>query len=480
MLQNDFKYDTYVIGGGSGGVRASRMAAQKGAKVGLCELPFDPISSDSTGGLGGTCVIRGCVPKKLLVYGSSFSAEFSDAAGFGWDMKENPQFSWDKLLAAKNKEIQRLNGIYSRLLEKSGVDVHTGSGKLIDKNTVQVTTPEGKTHTFKAKTILIATGASAFKPDIPGAEFGITSDEALMGKTLPQRIVIVGGGYIALEFAGIFHGLGVEVTVMYRQNLPLGGFDTDVRKAAHENLKRRGIIVKENCAPLGITRSNDGVLTVSTSSGTIPTDTVMFATGRKPNTTRPDLGLEEIGVKCDSHGAIMVDEYSRTSVSSVWAVGDVTNRVNLTPVALMEGMAFVSSTVEGNLTKPNYTNIPCAVFSQPPIATVGLSEEEAVKQGYHCDIYCSEFTPMRSTLAGRQEKTFMKLVVNASNDRVLGVHMVGTDSPEIVQGFAIALQCGATKKQFDSTVGIHPSSAEEFVTMRTKLRSSGDSFSEER
>ena len=334
---------------------------------------------------------------------------------------------------------------------------------------------QGQTKTFTAKTILIATGASAMRPNIPGSTYGITSDEALTLHTLPKSIVIVGGGYIALEFAGIFHGFGSKVTIVYRQNLPLRGFDMDIRQAIHENLKRRGIVVQEDCSPLEITRSSDGMLTLHTTCGEFPAETVMFATGRKPNTTRPDLGLDSVGVALDQSGAIIVDEYSRTSVSGVWAVGDVTNRVNLTPVALMEGMAFVNSAIDGHLTKPNYANIPCAVFCQPPAATVGLTEDEAVQQGYLCDIYTSEFTPMRSSLAGKQEKTFMKLIVDKITDCVLGVHMVGSDAPEIVQGFATALQCGATKKQFDSTVGIHPSSAEEFVTMRTKTRTVGKS-----
>jgi len=332
---------------------------------------------------------------------------------------------------------------------------------------------QGDVQIFTASSILIATGGTAVKPDIPGAEYGMTSDEALALDKLPDRIVIVGGGYIALEFAGIFQGLGVNVTLMFRQDLPLRGFDTDLRKTVNDNLRRRNIDVRQNCSPLAISRADDGTLTLSTSSGDIHADAIMFATGRRPNTSRPDIGLVGIGVQLDADGAIIVDEYSRTSVQNVWAVGDVTNRVNLTPVALMEGMAFVSSVVDKQLTKPNYSNIPCAVFSQPPVGTVGLSEEQAVAQGYHCDIYCSEFTPMRSTLAGRQEKTFMKLVVDQETDRVLGVHMVGVDSPEILQGFATALQCGATKKHFDSTVGIHPSSAEEFVTMRTKTRSVG-------
>lgn len=289
-------------------------------------------------------------------------------------------------------------------------------------------------------------------------------------KQLPKRILIVGGGYIALEFANIFQGLGVDVTLIFRQDLPLRGFDQDIRRTVFENLKKRNITVVESCTPLEITRDGDNDLVVHTNKGAFQTDSVMFATGRTPNTHRPHLGLDEVGVQTDEKGAIIVDDFSRTNVPGIWAVGDVTNRVNLTPVALMEGMAFVDSVVHGKPTKPDYSNIPCAVFCQPPAATVGLSEEEAVEKGYKCDIYCSEFTPMRSTLAGRTEKTFMKLVVDASTDIVIGAHMVGIDAPEIMQGFATALKCSATKKHFDTTVGIHPSSAEEFVTMRTRTR----------
>lgn len=301
----------------------------------------------------------------------------------------------------------------------------------------------------------------------------MTSDEALTFNQLPKRILIVGGGYIALEFAGIFQGLGSEVTLMYRQPLPLRGFDSDLRENVHSNLEQRNIRVYSNCSPLGITRGDDGVLTVRSTSGVVQVDAVMFATGRKPNTMRPDLGLASIGVEIDETGAVVVNDFSQTSVSNIWAIGDVTNRVNLTPVALMEGMAFARSVVEGRLTKPDYSNIPCAVFSQPPVATVGLSEEQAILQGHTCDIFCSTFTPMRSSLAGRKEKSFMKLVVDSTSGLILGVHMVGADAPEILQGFATALKCGATKIHFDQTVGIHPSSAEEFVTMRTRTRQVG-------
>ena len=310
-------------------------------------------------------------------------------------------------------------------------------------------------------------------PDIPGADLGITSDEALNLQELPKRIVIVGSGYIAVEFAGIFAGLGVQVDLVYRQLLPLRGFDDDVRSTVQANLQSRGIKQHTESQVKSMLRGDDGRINIETTGGVLEADVVMFATGRVPNTSRPSLGLENVGVDVSETGAIKVDEYSRTNVENIWAVGDVTNRVSLTPVALMEGMAFVDTVVKGIPTRPDYTNIPCAVFSQPPVASVGLSEQDAIKHGYTCDIFVSSFTPMKYSLSGRNEKAVMKLVVDAASQRVLGVHMVGPDAPEILQGFATALKCGATKQQFDQTVGIHPSSAEEFVTMRSRTRQVG-------
>lgn len=324
-----------------------------------------------------------------------------------------------------------------------------------------------------ARNILIATGGRAHVPDIPGAHLGITSDEALNLQELPKTIVIVGSGYIAVEFAGIFAGLGVQVDLVYRQVLPLRGFDDDIRSTVKSNLQSRGIKQHPESQIVSMLRGHDGRITIETTGGNLSADVVMFATGRIPNTSRPCLGLEGVGVGISETGAIKVDEYSKTTVDNIWAIGDVTDRVNLTPVALMEGMAFVDTVVKGIPTVPDYTNIPCAVFSQPPVATVGLSEQDAIKHGYTCDIFLSSFTPMKYSLSGRNEKAVMKLVVDASSQRVLGVHMVGPDAPEILQGFATALKCGATKQQFDLTVGIHPSSAEEFVTMRTRTRQVG-------
>ena len=474
MEKHDFDYDIFVIGGGSGGVRASRMSSTAGAKVGLVELPFNPISSDTQGGLGGTCVIRGCVPKKLFVFGSGFKAEFEDAAGFGWDVDPNPKLNWSKLLEAKTKEITRLNGIYGRLLDGSGVTAYEGAGKLLDKHTVEITKADNTKEKVTAQNILIATGGRAVRPDIPGKELGIDSDDALSLDKLPKRVSIVGSGYIAVEFAGIYQGLGCEVDLIFRQPLPLKGFDKEIRENVFNTLKLRGINVCESTTPESLKEDGKGNIDLTLSSGkTINTEVVMFATGRAPNTTRPDIGLKNAGVELDSAGAIKVDKYSRTNIPSIYAVGDVTNRINLTPVALMEGMAFVETVVRGNDKEPDYENVPCAVFCQPPVACIGLTEEQAIAEGRTCDIYPSSFTPMKLTLAGRTEKAFMKLVVDTKDDKVIGCHMVGPDSAEIMQGMGVAMKCGATKAQFDSCVGIHPSSAEEFVTMRTKTRTVG-------
>jgi len=470
-----YQYDIFVIGGGSGGVRASRMASSAGAKVGLVELPFNPISSDTGGGLGGTCVLRGCVPKKLFVFGSSFKADFEDARAYGWDVDASPKLNWDKLLQAKTKEITRLNGVYSKILSGAGVEEFVGYGKLVNPNTIEITKPDGTKETITSKTILIATGSRAVKLDIPGAEYGITSDEALSLAALPKKVAIVGAGYIAVEFAGIYQGLGCEVDLIFRQPLPLRGFDHDVRANVLSTLRSRGINVHASTNPTAVRENGCGGYFVDTDKvgQVIECDAVMFATGRTPNTSRPDVGLASCGVELDPQGAIKVDQYSRTNIPNIYAVGDVTNRMNLTPVALMEGMAFVNTVVRGIDTAPDYENIPAAVFCQPPVGTVGMTEEDAIAKGLTCDIYTSSFTPMKSQLAGRTEKCFMKLVVNTADDKVVGAHMHGPEAAEIMQGFGVALKCGATKAQFDSCVGIHPSSAEEFVTMRTKTRTVG-------
>jgi glutathione reductase (NADPH) len=451
------------------------MSSAAGAKVGLVELPYNAISSATTGGLGGTCVIRGCVPKKLLVYGASFEAEFRDAVGFGWDHGEKmPEFSWERLISAKTDEIERLNGIYGRILDNAGVEKFEGAGRVVGPHEVEVTAADGTKKTYTAKNILLAPGGRAWYPSIPGADLGITSDEALALQSQPKRVLVIGGGYIAVEFAGIFAGLGSETKIAYRADLPLRGFDEEVRSTVATNLEGRGIEVMAKVNPVSVTKNDDGSLSVEMDNGeTVVTDCLMWATGRVPNTDRPDLGLKEVGVELDGKGAVKVDEYSQTTVPSIWAVGDVTNRVNLTPVALMEGMAFKDTVVLGKPTKPDYENIPSAVFCQPPVATVGMTEAQAIDAGLTCDVYTSTFTPMKISLAGRVEKAFMKLIVDVATDKVVGCHMVGPDSAEIMQGLGIALKCGATKKQFDSTVGIHPSSAEEFVTMRDATRRVG-------
>jgi len=451
------------------------MSSAAGAKVGLVELPYNAISSATTGGLGGTCVIRGCVPKKLLVYGASFEAEFRDAVGFGWDHGEKmPEFSWERLISAKTDEIERLNGIYGRILDNAGVEKFEGAGRVVGPHEVEVTAADGTKKTYTAKNILLAPGGRAWYPSIPGADLGITSDEALALQSQPKRVLVIGGGYIAVEFAGIFSGLGSETKIAYRADLPLRGFDEEVRSTVATNLEARDIEVMAKVTPVSVTKNDDGSLSVEMDNGeTVVTDCLMWATGRVPNTDRPDLGLKEVGVELDAKGAVKVDEYSQTTVDSIWAVGDVTNRVNLTPVALMEGMAFKDTVVLGKPTKPDYENIPSAVFCQPPVATVGMTEAQAIDAGLTCDVYTSTFTPMKISLAGRVEKAFMKLIVDVATDKVVGCHMVGPDSAEIMQGLGIALKCGATKKQFDSTVGIHPSSAEEFVTMREATRRVG-------
>ncbi|MFW5926506.1 MAG: glutathione-disulfide reductase [Wenzhouxiangella sp.] len=446
-----FDYDLFVIGAGSGGVRASRIAAGHGARVGICEESR----------VGGTCVIRGCVPKKLLVYASQFADAFEDAAGFGWSVGDT-SFSWPDLIAAKDREIDRLNRVYLNLLDNAGVDLHMGRGRLVDAHTVEV---GGKRHS--ARTILVATGSRPWVPDIPGRELGITSDEAFHLEQLPERILIAGAGYIAVEFAGIFAGMGSRVTLAYRRDLILRGFDDDVRRSVEAGMHGRGIDIQYHCAPARLEKSEDGIRVTFSDDRTETFDCVMFATGREPYTW--DLGLDQAGVRIGPENRIEVDAYSRTSVENIFAVGDVTDRVNLTPVALMEGHAF-ADTQFGNMDRPvEHDNVPAAVFSQPPVGTVGLTEAEARAECDGVHVYRAEFTPMKYTLSGRKEKGLMKLIVDAGSSRVVGCHVVGPDAPEIVQGFAVAVRAGLTKSEFDRTIGIHPTSAEELVTMRNPV-----------
>eukprot|EP00899_Mesostigma_viride_P020205 jgi/Mesvir1/28186/Mv04743-RA.1 len=461
-----FDFDLFTIGAGSGGVRASRMSAGFGAKVAVCELPFALVSSDTEGGIGGTCVLRGCVPKKLLVYASSFGRYPSVASGFGWDLPSPPTFSWERLMASKDKELRRLNGVYLKLLEGSKVTVIEGRGKVVGPHTVQV-----GDKTYSARHILVATGSRSVVPDIPGRELALTSDNALTLPTLPRRVVIVGAGYIALEFAGIFSGMGAEVDLVYRAPLPLRGFDDEVRSFIVEEYTKKGIHMHPSTSPTSLAKNEDGTVTLNTSGGPLTGDVVLFATGRKPNSK--GLGLEDVGVTLGKGGAVQVDGYSRTSVPSIYAVGDVTDRINLTPVALMEGMALAKTLFAKTPTKPDHRDVPAAVFSQPEIATVGLTEQQAMEAYPSVDVYVSTFKPMKYTLlpdATTAERALLKLVVDHSTDRVLGAHMVGPEAAEIMQGLGVALKCGATKAQLDATVGIHPTAAEEFVTMRSVTR----------
>ncbi|TYJ42753.1 hypothetical protein E1A91_A03G108800v1 [Gossypium mustelinum] len=464
-----YDFDLFVIGAGSGGVRAARFSANYGAKVGICELPFHPISSEVIGGVGGTCVIRGCVPKKILVYGAAFGSELEDARNYGWELNEKLDFNWKKLLHKKTDEIIRLNGIYKRLLSNAGVKLFEGEGKIVGPNEVEVTQLDGTKLSYSAKHILIATGSRAHRPPIPGQELGITSDEALSLEDLPKHAVVLGGGYIAVEFASIWRGLGANVDLFFRKELPLRGFDDEMRAVVARNLERRGINLHPQTNLTELIKTDNGIKVTTDHGEELIADVVLFATGRLPNSKR--LNLEAVGVELDNTGAVKVDEYSRTRIPSVWAVGDVTNRMNLTPVALMEGTCFAKTVFGKEPSKPDYSHVPCAVFSIPPLSVVGLSEEQAIEQANgDVLVFTSTFNPMKNTVSGRQEKTVMKLVVDAETDKVLGASMCGPDAPEIMQGIAVALKCGATKAQFDSTVGIHPSAAEEFVTMRSVSR----------
>jgi glutathione reductase (NADPH) len=450
-MAEKYDFDLFVIGAGSAGVRASRVAANLGARVAVAEERY----------LGGTCVNVGCIPKKLLVYASEFSEAFEDSAGFGWTLGER-RFDWNKLIANKNIEIARLNGVYEKLLTSAGVKIIRSRAKIVDPHTVTAGTER-----ITTRFIMIATGGWPSEPGVPGAELAITSNEAFFLDRMPERIVIVGGGYVGLEFAGIFHGLGASVTLIYRGDLFLRGFDDDLRRELASEMSKRGIELRFNTLVDRIDRNNDGTLHVSFNQGAAAdTGTIMFATGRTPNTA--GLGLENVGVKLDGEGAVVVDRSSRSSVENIYAVGDVTNRVNLTPVAIAEGRAVAETLFGKRAMTVDYGNVPSAVFSQPPIATVGLTETQARAKFGDVDIYKSKFRPLKHTVGGRDERSFMKLIVEPKTDRVVGCHMMGTDAGEIIQGFAVAIQCGATKAQFDATIALHPTAAEEFVTMREK------------
>jgi glutathione reductase (NADPH) len=452
---SEYDFDLFVIGAGSGGVRAARIAASHGARVGICEESR----------VGGTCVIRGCVPKKLLVYASHFSEEFEDARGFGWDVGP-VSFSWPDLIRAKDKEIDRLNQVYLNLLSNSGVELFEERGTLADPHTIQL----GE-RSVTAKYILIAVGGRPWVPDIPGIEHAITSDEAFHLEGLPDRVLIVGGGYIACEFAGIFNGMGSEVIQSYRGDAVLRGFDGDVRRLVGEDMVKKGIDLRLESNVVGIEKSGPGLDVHFDDGEKLSVVSVLYATGRVPNVR--GLGLLDAGIDVGAGGRIVVDELSQTNVDHIYAVGDVTNRINLTPVAIYEGHSF-ADTVFGGKTRPvNHEYVPSAVFSQPPVGTVGYSEEDALHHIGPIDVYLSEFRPMKNTLSGRDEKALMKMIVQRENQQVVGLHVVGPDAPEIVQGFAVAVKSGLTKERFDCTIGIHPTAAEELVTMRDPVRSHG-------
>lgn len=443
-----YDYDLITIGGGSGGVRASRMSASYGARVALVEA----------GPLGGTCVNAGCIPKKLFSYAADFSADVADARGFGW-VDAHARFDWNTLRANKDREIARLNGIYAKLLRDAGVRVIAGRAGIVDAHSVVV---DGQVLT--GAHLLVATGGQAVRPAIPGADLGITSDEAFHLEALPSRAVLVGGGYIAVEFASIFNGLGVATTLAHRGAKLLRGFDDDLGAVLAEELAQHGVQVELNAAVSGVSR-HGGSLRVELGSGRmLESDLVLFATGRRPNVT--GLGLEAAGVALAENGAVQVDDHYCSSVPSIHAIGDVIDRVQLTPVAIAEGMALARTLFKGEPTVLDYSNIPTAVFSHPHIGTVGLTETQARKRHAAVTVYRTRFRPLKATLSGSGERVFMKLVVDGDSGLVLGAHMVGAGAGEIIQGLAVALHCGATKAQFDATLGIHPTTAEEFVTLR--------------
>jgi glutathione reductase (NADPH) len=444
----DYDFDLFVIGAGSGGVRGSRMAASYGARVAVAEERF----------LGGTCVNVGCIPKKLFSYGSHYSEEFEDAAAYGWTVGE-PTLRWKTLIDNKNKEIERLNGIYRTILENNNVRLYEARATITDAHTLDV---GGETVT--AENILIATGSWATVPDFPGNEHVITSLEAFYLEDLPKRALIVGGGYIAVEFAGILNGFGSRVTQLYRGDMFLRGFDSDVRTHLAGEMRKKGVDLRFNENVASIEKTGDVLVATLEDGSTIETDCVLYATGRHANTS--GLGLENVGVEHSRNGAIVVDDRFRTSVASIYALGDVIDRFQLTPVAIGEAMALAGNLFNGQDLDMDYTNIPTAVFSNPSIGTVGLTEDAARKEFGEIDVYRSVFRALKHTLTGSVERTLMKLIVDKASDRVVGCHMVGPDAGEITQGLGIALKCGATKAQFDATVGIHPTAAEEFVTMR--------------
>ncbi len=445
-----FDFDLFVIGAGSGGVRAARMAATLGKRVAIAEDRY----------LGGTCVNVGCVPKKLFVYGAHFNEDFHDAQAYGWQLPGKPSFNWEQLRDNKNNEIKRLNGIYNNLLDNSGAHLIDGFASVVDGHTIRV-----EDNTYTAEHILIATGGWPFVPDFPGSEHVVTSNEVFFLEQFPEKVLVVGGGYIAVEFAGIFNGLGADTELIYRRELFLRGFDSDLREFVRDEVSKKGVRLNFNTDVVSVEKLESGKLRAQLSTDQfIDADIILYATGRRPKTE--GLGLDHAGVATADDGTILVNEHYQTNVPSIYALGDVVGRMELTPVALAEGMALVRYLYQDDHSVLDYEGIPTAVFSQPNIGTVGLSEEQALEKGHEILVYRSTFKPLKHTLSGSEERCLMKMVVDKQTDTVLGVHMVGADAGDIMQGIAVALKAGATKAVFDSTIGIHPTSAEEFVTMR--------------
>jgi glutathione reductase (NADPH) len=453
-----YDYDLFVIGAGSGGVRAARIASLAGARVAVAEEYR----------IGGTCAIRGCVPKKLLVYGAEFAQVLADAKGYGWTV-ENASFSWPTLRDAVQKEVTRLSGIYTANLAKAGVTAFEERAEILDAHTVRLMKSGSE---LTAERILIATGGRPYLPEgLPGLELGISSNEAFHLPGLPPRVLIVGGGYIALEFANIFSGLGSEVRIVHRGDRVLRGFDDDLRSHMHIEAERAGIHLTMKATLTRIEKAGDARRATLSTGEKVEAEVVMFAIGRDPNTA--GLGVERAGVKVDAAGAVVVDEFSRSSVPSIYAIGDVTNRMNLTPIAIRDGHAFADTIYNNRPTPVDHSSVPSAVFSRPPIGTVGLAEGDARRSHVAVDIYRTSFRPMRTAFVGSEQRTLMKLVVDAQTDQLLGVHIAGTDAPEMIQLAAVAVKAGITKKQWDSTVALHPTAAEELVLLREKVAAPG-------
>jgi glutathione reductase (NADPH) len=455
-----FDFDLFVIGGGSGGVRAGRIAATHGARVGIAEERY----------MGGTCVNVGCIPKKLLAYSAGFGHGFEDSRGYGWDCGASV-FSWPDLIRNKDAEIARLNGVYRRLLDQAGVKVYDARASLADPHTVLI----GGGEPVTAERILIATGGWPRMPDIPGGELAITSNEAFHLPELPRRTLVVGGGYIAVEFAGILQGLGSEVTLIHRGMAILTAFDHELGEGLMGEMHAQGIAVHLHTIIERLEKTATGIMAWCNSGKAFEVDCVLFAVGRDPASR--GIGLEEAGVALDPQGAVVVDDDDRTSAPNIYAIGDVTNRLNLTPVATAKGHALADRLFAGSARHVNLDQVPTAIFSSPPIATVGLSEEDAVERGIAIEVYKERFRPLKHRLSARDQQTFMKLIVERATDRVIGCHMIGDDASEIMQGFAVAMTAGATKAMFNQTIGIHPTSAEEFLTMRTPVASTRQSIS---